>query len=474
MRFDPGVTDITQAELQYILDEIGVSAGSAASTLAIKGTPQDLNSPLRVIDAGAIALAAQAIALAALAQKRAAAPESHAPEDISIDARQIVFSFKPFFYTLLDGAPTGSWTGLAAAAPCMGHFKCADGRFVYMCSLVPKLRNATLRFLDCEATREAVAKAVANWNSEALEAAMTAQGIPVAVVRDGDEWLKSEQGLALRSSPLIPIKQLAKSAPVALTKADRPFASIKVVDMTHVLAGPMLTRGLAEYGAEVLHLSSGNPEHDDPKPVSFEFRLGKKTATLDLNDAAGRETLAELLRDADVFVHSWRPGVFERYGFTPEQIAALNPSIIQLAVSCYGPVGSWSARGGFDGLALASTGATALEALYGPPKVSPPGVVTDALVGVLGTAVVASLLQRRAEQGGSYRADLSLARISMWLIGLGLESVSPDHSEELGEPRLRQLETPVGMVDHVASPIGFSGIESQLPFAGALDRPIWG
>lgn len=474
MRFDPGVTDITQAELQYLLDEIGVSAGNAASTLAIQGTPQDLNSPLRVIDAGAIALAAQAIALASLAQKRAAAPERAAPEEISIDARQIVFSFKPFFYTLLEGRSTGSWANLAGAAPCMGHFKCADGRFVYMCSLVPKLRNATLRFLGCEPERDAVAKAIANWKSEELEAAMTAQGIPVAVVRDGDEWLKSDQGMALQSSPLVPVRRLSESAPVALEKADRPFAGLKVVDMTHVLAGPMLTRGLAEYGAEVLHLSSGNPEHDDPKPVSFEFRLGKKTATLDLNDPAQREMLTDLLRDADVFVHSWRPGVFERYGFSPEQIAALNPSIIQLAVSCYSTVGPWSARGGFDGLALASTGATALEALYGPPKVSPPGVVTDALVGVLGTAVVASLLQRRAEEGGSYRADLSLARIAMWLVGLGLDSVSPNHSEELGEPPLRRLETPVGTVDHVASPIGFSTIESQLPYAGALDRPEWG
>src|SRR5205085_4402302 len=104
-----------------------------------------------------------------------------------------------------------------------------------------------------------------------------------------------------------------------------------------------------------------------------------------------------------------------------------------------GPVGPWSGRGGFDGLALASTGGTAIEARYDRPKVSPPGVVTDALVGFLGTAVIASLLQRRANGGGSYRAELSLARVAMWLLSLGLDAVDPTMPSDIGEPRMRRL-----------------------------------
>ena len=468
MQFDPGTTDITEADLQYVLDEIGISALDLSSTVTIKGTPQDLGSTLRVIDSGAIALAAQAIALLSLSQMR-----SGPPEDIAIDARQIVFGFKPFFHTLLDGQPTGDWTGLAAVAPCMGHFKCADGRTVYICNLVPKLRSNTLSFLNCDANREAVAKAIATWNADELEAAMTAQGIPVAVVRESEEWLATEQGKALQSSPLVHIDRVTDSPPVVMANASRPFEGIKVVDMTHVLAGPMITRGLAEYGADVLHLSSGNSDLDDPKPVSTEFRLGKKVAIVDLTDPAGRAALAELLREADVFVHSWRPGVFERFGFTAEQIAAINPGIIQVAVSCYGPVGPWSGRGGFDGLALASTGVTAIEAGYGETRISPPGVVSDALVGFLGTGVVASLLQRRAKEGGSYRAELSLARIAMWLLSLGLDAVDPSSSSKVGEPRMRRLTTPLGLVDYVAPAISFSVTESQLPFAGPLSKPGW-
>ena len=407
--------------------------------------------------------------MASLAQMRSGGPA----EDIAIDAKQIIFAFKPFFHTLLNGHPTGDWTGLAAAAPCMGHFECADGRFVYMCNLVPKLREGALRFLNCDADRQAVATAIAKWNAEELEAAMTAQGIPIAVVRETEEWVRTEQGTALLTSPLVAIERLSETPPIALARADRPFAGIKVVDMTHVLAGPMITRGLAEYGADVLHLSSANSDLDDPKPVSTEFRLGKKTATLELTDPAGRDTLAELLRDADLFVHSWRPGVFERYGFGPEQIAALKPGIIQVAVSCYGPVGPWSGRGGFDGLALASTGATAIEARYDRPKISPPGVVSDALVGFLGTAVVASLLQRRAQHGGGYRAELSLARIAMWLLSLGLDAVDPTMPSDVGEPRMRRLVTPLGQVDHVAPAISFSRTESKMPSVGALSHPAW-
>lgn len=468
MRFDPGETDITEAELYYVLAEIGVIGRDLPNSVAINGFPPILKSPIRVMDSGLIALAAQAVAVSALAQMR-----SGPAEDIALDAEQIIFNFKPFTHTLLDGRPTGDWTDHVATAPCLGHFECADGRTVYMCNIYPKLRNAVLRFLDCDATRETVAEEIAKWNAIELETAMTAQCIPVAVVRENEEWLRTEQGIALQSSPLIHIDLLRAGPPTALEDASRPFAGIKVVDMTHVLAGPMITRALAEYGADVLHLRSADPDLDDQKVVSTEFRLGKSTATLELTQPDDRDTFRELLRSADVFVHSWRPGVFERYGFGPEELAALNPRLIQIAVSCYGPVGPWSHRGGFDGLALASIGATAIEARYDRPRLPPPGVVTDALVGFLGTGVIASLLQRRAREGGSYRAELSLARVGMWMLSLGLDDLDPALPSDFGEPRLRQLKTPLGLVDHVASALSFSSTRSQLPFVGAVSAPAW-
>lgn len=468
MRFDSGETAVTEAELHHVLREIGLVASDLPNSVAIKGPPPNLNSPIRVLDSGVIALAAQAAAIASLSRMR-----SGLAEDITIDAQQIIFNFKPFVHTLLDGRPTGDWTGHVATAPCLGHFECADGRSVYMCNIYPRLQSAVLNFLGCEASREAVAREIAKWDAVTLEAAMTAQGIPVAVVREREEWLRMEQGAALQSSPLVHIDRLGEGAPIKLAMADRPFAGIKVVDMTHVLAGPMITRGLAEYGAEVLHLRSPDPDLDDQKAVSTEFRLGKGTATLDLNRAAERDVLRELLRRADVFVHSWRPGVFENHGFGPEALAALNPNLIQVAVSCYGAVGPWAHRGGFDGLALASIGATAIEARSGRLALPAPGVVTDALVGFLGAGVVASLLRRRAVKGGSCRAELSLARAGMWMLSLGQDDRGSARPSDLGEPQMRQLSTPDGLVDHVAPAASFTHLRSQLPYAGKLFRPAW-
>ena len=100
--------------------------------------------------------------------------------------------------------------------------------------------------------------------------------------------------------------------------------------------------------------------------------------------------------------------------------------------------------------------------------------LTDALVGFLGTAVIASLLQRRADGGGSYRAELSLARVAMWLLSLGLDAVDPTMPSDIGEPRMRRLETPLGPVDHVASPICYSRTESKLPRIPAHSNLAWG
>src|SRR4051812_31888892 len=107
MRFDPGETDISEADLWRVLEELDLASFDLPATVTISGTPQNLNSPIRVMDSGIIALAAQAVAVASLAQMRSGGPA----EDIVIDAQQIVFAFKPFFHTLLDGHPTGDWTG---------------------------------------------------------------------------------------------------------------------------------------------------------------------------------------------------------------------------------------------------------------------------------------------------------------------------------------------------------------------------
>ena len=85
-----------------------------------------------------------------------------------------------------------------------------------MCNLVPKLRNATLRFLKCEPSRAAVAAAIRKWNGDELETAMTAQGIPLAVMREPEEWLRIEQGIALQASPLIQTERVSEAPKIRI------------------------------------------------------------------------------------------------------------------------------------------------------------------------------------------------------------------------------------------------------------------
>lgn len=467
MKFDTGSTAITREELDTVLNAIEIDAASGPAELRVVGVAPDLHSPLRITDAAILALSAQSVALAALLRDR-----SGIETKAEVDAAQVVYNLKPFVHLKKPDLPPASFANLVAVSPCNGYYATADGRTVYMANLVAKLRNQTLGFLGASPERSAVAAKIAEWQADDLEQAMTAQGIPIAVVRDADEWRSTDAGSALAETGIVHVETISRSPAVPLAPASRPLEGIRVLDMTHVVAGPMITRGLAEYGAEVLHLVTERPELQDPVTVTHEFRLGKRTAAFDLAEAGARDQFADLLREADVFVHSWRPGVLERFGFCPKKIAQINPGIVQVSVSCYGPVGPWAARGGFDGLALASTGATALEARHDRHKLSPPGVLTDALVGFLGTAVTAALLRRRAREGGAYRAELSLARIAMWLQDLGTRPVSLP-APEPATPAMRTLAGPAGPIEYVAPAMSLSAAPGTFEVHEELTQPEW-
>ncbi len=452
MRFDSGVTDYRESDFNELLKAIGVGNDDAEGTVSLRGMPPVLPSPLRIIEAGTQALAAQGAAVSALSRLR-----NDVIQDVVIDTRDVVFALNPFPYFRRNGRLSQLFTRIDAAS-CGGHFEGADGRFIYMANISQKGREATLRFFNAVDDRAAVARAIASWDLVELEDAMVAVGIPAAVVRTREDWRGLVHGNALLQSPLVRVAKFGDCEPVVLPRADQPLAGIRVLDMTHVVAGPMMTRALAGYGAEVLHLSTLRPDIQDAPEVTMEALIGKRSAQIELDDPKDRATLEELIRTADVFVQSWRPGVLARFGFTSERIAELNPAIVQVSLSCYGNVGPWRDRGGFDGLALASIGATFQEAERDRVKLSPPDVLTDSLVGFLGAGLIASLLRRRALEGGGYKADLSLARIGMWLQSLGEVPVDTPVTTRLGAPRTRRLHSCFGAIDYVAPAVRLSGV----------------
>jgi len=144
-----------------------------------------------------------------------------------------------------------------------------------------------------------------------------------------------------------------------------PLAGIRVVDLTRLLPGPLATRRLAEWGAEVIKIEGPESDGQDDgtrhmgrtaedvaagRP-SLTFRMlnaGKTLQRLDLRDAAGRDALIELARTADVLIEGFRPGVMARLGLGWPVLREANPRLVVAAISGYGQQGPWSQRAGHD------------------------------------------------------------------------------------------------------------------------------
>src|SRR6185312_12762694 len=121
-----------------------------------------------------------------------------------------------------------------------------------------------------------------------------------AIARTREEWLQTPQGQLLAAVPPVIVDKLAAGEPRPFGPAARPLAGIRVLDMGHVLAGPVAARVLAEQGAEVLHVSA--PLNPDDFRVVLDTGFGKRNAFIDLKRPADLERVKALLSRADVFV----------------------------------------------------------------------------------------------------------------------------------------------------------------------------
>ena len=480
MRLAGEVTGFHDAALRELLTEIGVDPALVDSTITVVGDAPVLPSPLRAAEAGTLALAAQAATMSLLGERR-----DGPSQDAWIAPRDATFVLNPFDYYRRNGKPSRLFDRFEAR-PDRGSFLTDDGRQISFGALVRRNHDRLLALLEAANTRQAIAEAVSSWKADELEEAAAEAAVPVAVLRSTAEWRDSEAGKLAASSRVGRVDLIAPADPVPLSPAARPLAGIRVLDMTHVVAGPTIGRGLAEYGADVLHVATLNPDLQDELEVATQLSIGKRSAQIELDDPEDRLAFERLIETADVFVQSWRPGMLERHGYPPERIAELNPGIVQLSVSCYGDIGPWGRRGGYDGLALASIGARAAEAAWraekdrlaggGSKQEGFRGLLTDTLTGILGSAVVASLLMRRAVEGGSFRADVTLAGVGMWLQDLGAIGPEVPVTPTLGRPRLRRIHSCFGTLDYVAPAIRYSGLDpllSRPPEPVGSSPPTW-
>src|SRR4051812_30867395 len=145
-----------------------------------------------------------------------------------------------------------------------------------------------------------------------------------------------------------------------------PLSGLKVVDLTHVMAGPTCTLMLADMGADVIKVEK-KPDGDDtrrsvPPKIGDEaasflmMNRNKRGIVLDLKTPGGAEILRRLARAADVLVENFAPGVLDRLGFGYEALKQENPGLIYCSVSGFGRTGPYKERRGFDLVAQAMSG----------------------------------------------------------------------------------------------------------------------
>ncbi|HEY5208831.1 MAG TPA: CoA transferase [Stellaceae bacterium] len=455
-----------------LLGQMGVLPEELAGAVTIDGADPIVASPHHLGAASASALAAQGAAIAAIWKMR-----TGRGQDVSVDLRRAVV---PGLRTVFAVAHGGKRLRSPGAYGGRHFFRARDDRQIYLlrATIYMRMLLGLLDLLKCSNDDAAVAAAVAQWHSADLEDAIAERKLVGVVARRREEWLDHPQGHFLHARPAVAIEKIGESAPEKFGPAPRPLSGVRVLDVTHVLAGPAAARTLAEQGADVLHIASHR--HPDTADKMMDTSFGKRSAYLDLDVEADRATLAELVKGCDVFVQSWRPGALAKRGFGPRDVARLRPGAIYVSVSAYGGGGPWASRGGYDPVGQVASGLAVEEGSFEAPALAPTGTMNDYITAYLAAAGALGALIRRAREGGSYAIDVSLTRSSMFVNELGLLDAKPKPEQIFGlEPLatdLRTAMTPLGTVTYPAPITGYSETkpywERPCGYAGA-DAPIW-
>ena len=444
--------------IQDALNTIFPIAGwpeSRANELEITGGLDPfLPTPFRMAEASTATLAAVGLAMNDLWELRTGRRQK-----IAINTRQATASLRSGTYLKMEDTPVPNGRNVV-----MGTYPAKHGRWSYIHCNFPNHRAAALKVLGVAEDRDAVTKAIAQWDALELEEAIIAAGGAGGMVRTMAEWAQHPQGMAIAGLPLMEIVKIADSPAEPLPKGDRPLSGVRVLDLTRVIAGPTCARTLAEHGAEVLkitgkHLPSlGRQEYDTGH--------GKLSAHLDLREAKDVEILRGLVRKADVFSQGYRPGTLGNRGFTPEALAQLRPGIVVVSLCAFSHAGPWASRRGFDTVVQTVSGITNRQGEVFPgtapgPQFYPLSAI-DFLTGYLMAFGASVALARRAREGGSWLVRISLAQVGRWLVQRGevpaaeLTNVAKEFTPEELERWKITSNTPVGRLQHLGPVVRMS------------------
>ena len=207
--------------------------------------------------------------------------------------------------------------------------------------------------------------------------------------------------------------------------ASQCLSDVRVVDLSHVIAGPVASMYLAALGADVVKVE--NPRAPDvmryvaPGRAAMAntfatLNAGKSSLAIDLKQPRLRDLLLDLVRDADVFIENFRPGTAARLGLDYEAVRAVNPRIVYLSISGYGQDGPWSRFGAYDQVVQALTGMMMANGGEDDPPIKVGFPVIDIATGMMGALTVLAALHRRGRDGVGSHIDTSLAQAAVQLM----------------------------------------------------------
>lgn len=350
-----------------------------------------------------------------------------------------------------------------SVAPGQGIFPTCDGRYLYLLSGFPHIAERTLEVLGC--TYDDTAEYVAAHDADEMEARLIAAQLPGVVVRTPEAWNAHPQGKLLADSPAVIIERIGDAPPQPIPGGDLPLNGVRVIDNTKVLAGPTISRTLAAFGADVLHI--GAPGVADMQAAQADTGHGKRRAHVDFDTADGRETLWDLLDDADIFSQSYRAKSLARRGLSPEALAERRPGIIYISENAYGQFGPWQEKRGFDGNVQAASGIHHVQQ-KDPTNmmgVGPAIALNDYGTGYWGAYGALEALRRRAVEGGSWHVKVALGQTAAWFLRLGtphrIEDADPNEGYRLADQYSEDVESDYGTLTRLSFPIQFSDIEPK-------------
>ena len=448
------------AEFRSVMHELGLSPDDTGGSITFIGEDPIFPTKHRLGACIAIPIMAGAAGIANIWRQR-----TGRGQDLTLDLRKAIHGINPMykFGPTINGYPyqLPYWINpnYQLDNP-MGFdlYRTKDGRFFLPTGAYPGLLNNMCSFLHCGPDKDQIAEAVSKWNSEELDKAAAEAGLVFAIVRTPEEWAAHPQGQQLADRPLVEIVKIGDSDPEPFTPAARPLSGLRVLAATHVIAGNVMGRTLAEHGAEVLQIA--HPDEFENEGLMQDPCAGfTSSAWMNLKDPEALKRAYKLAADADVFVESYRPHKIADLGLSPEELAARRPGIVYASAQCYSYDGPWAERGGFDMEALCVTGFTALEGTPEQPKFPPTFVMNDFVAGYLGAAGIQAALIRRAKEGGSYHVRVNLARCAMWFNSLGTfdtDVPGTGKQNQLLAPDTITAQTPYGEYVRLAPPVQFT------------------